>query len=331
MDFLPGDHIKVSYWIFNHHAIFVEWSPGKKGQATVIHYRAGKSGTWIGSCICEEDEDVSQYVLVERPRDGKAVLDRARTRLGETKYWLFFSNCENFCDECLAGGGVSWQIVLHIQTVVRTAQTTVVALAGHTLIAAAIGLGFFTGILVLGSHITREANRWQKKQITWRTFARNSIAHLGAHVGGWSCSWLFGLPFAHVCAGPFVPLAILCGFAGSLLGIHYCGWGTRSLLDHFLPDDHHEVELGNAYTFLEIPPTASIEEARRAYLTLALRFHPDKPGGSHEMMIKLRESFDLVQADQMPSANFFVSVVCCFAKLAHRLFYQSCPALCPTS
>ncbi len=50
--------------------------------------------------------------------------------------------------------------------------------------------------------------------------------------------------------------------------------------------------LPNAYAVLGLPPTASLEEAKKRYRDLARVFHPDAPGGYGEAMVLLNNAYE---------------------------------------
>jgi curved DNA-binding protein CbpA len=51
--------------------------------------------------------------------------------------------------------------------------------------------------------------------------------------------------------------------------------------------------LPNYYTILGIPPTATLDEIRRAYRKAAFAAHPDR-GGSHHLMLRINEAWDVL-------------------------------------
>ena len=50
----------------------------------------------------------------------------------------------------------------------------------------------------------------------------------------------------------------------------------------------------NYYAILGIKNQSSVEEIKRAYRSLALRFHPDR-GGDEERMKEINEAYDILQ------------------------------------
>jgi curved DNA-binding protein CbpA len=51
--------------------------------------------------------------------------------------------------------------------------------------------------------------------------------------------------------------------------------------------------LPNYYAILGIPPTATLDEIRRAYRKAAFAAHPDR-GGSHHLMLRINEAWDVL-------------------------------------
>jgi len=58
------------------------------------------------------------------------------------------------------------------------------------------------------------------------------------------------------------------------------------------------MSLANAYMVLGLPPTASPEEVKRNYRTLARLFHPDTAGGYKEAMVLLNQAFDRIKEER---------------------------------
>ena len=105
---MKGDHIRVlRYGMFYHHAIDI-------GNGKVIQYRGeiirGKDPTQstVGINSASEflryagsDLEVVQYS--EEIFTSDEVIKRAKNRLGENRYNIFFNNCEHFCYWCKTG------------------------------------------------------------------------------------------------------------------------------------------------------------------------------------------------------------------------------------
>lgn len=63
---------------------------------------------------------------------------------------------------------------------------------------------------------------------------------------------------------------------------------TLSLLEKALLEARRPM---TAYAILNVAPTATQEEIQRSYRELAMRFHPDRPGGDLEKFIAIRNAF----------------------------------------
>ncbi len=59
--------------------------------------------------------------------------------------------------------------------------------------------------------------------------------------------------------------------------------------------------LADAYAVLGLSPTASLEEVKKRYRTLANVFHPDRPGGYKEAMVLLNNAYDRIRGHRSGS------------------------------
>jgi hypothetical protein len=103
-----GSHLVTPRFGFAHHGIYL-------GGGRVIHY-----GAFVHELHRGPVEEVSLarfthgHTLWVRPGvvhfDGKEVIRRARSRIGENSYRLLSNNCEHFCEWCLRGEHRSEQV-----------------------------------------------------------------------------------------------------------------------------------------------------------------------------------------------------------------------------
>ena len=90
-----GDHIKVMRTVYSHHGIYI-------GYGKVIGYndrvvqKSSLESFADGDSIIYVDES-SRYTKNE-------IVQRAKSRLGESDYNLIWNNCENFATWCRCGG-----------------------------------------------------------------------------------------------------------------------------------------------------------------------------------------------------------------------------------
>lgn len=107
-----GSHLKVARLGYTHHGIYI-------GGGKVIHYagfcQAFKSAPVEITTLAEfqGNAKVIKVVSYASPRfDAQEIVARAKSRLAEDKYSLFFNNCEHFAHWCVMGEAVSSQIKL---------------------------------------------------------------------------------------------------------------------------------------------------------------------------------------------------------------------------
>jgi hypothetical protein len=105
----PGAHLITPWLGFAHHGIYV-------GEGKVIHY-----GALVYDIIRKPVEEVTleqfaggRPVFVvqhdELPFDVPQIVERARSRLGESQYRLLSNNCEHFVEWCLYDVHRSFQV-----------------------------------------------------------------------------------------------------------------------------------------------------------------------------------------------------------------------------
>ena len=101
-------HLVTPRALYTHHGIYV-------GNGRVVHYAGLAYGWWRGPV---EDVSLERFasghairVLHDRRRfDRRAVVERARSRLGERRYRVLTNNCEHFCAWALRDECCSWQV-----------------------------------------------------------------------------------------------------------------------------------------------------------------------------------------------------------------------------
>ena len=105
----PAAHLITYRCGYMHHGIHV-------GDDRVVHY-AGLSRNWRSGPV--EETTIAAFaqshpVWVQphvNPRfDHHEIVERARSRLGESCYHLLSNNCEHLCEWCVQGEGRSWQV-----------------------------------------------------------------------------------------------------------------------------------------------------------------------------------------------------------------------------
>jgi hypothetical protein len=96
-----GDHLYVHCGSFSHHGIDC-------GDKTVIHYDGERiAQVPISTFHAGKPYFTRAYIKCDAP---ELVLQRAKSRLGEKKYDVFFNNCEHFARWCKTGEHESEQV-----------------------------------------------------------------------------------------------------------------------------------------------------------------------------------------------------------------------------
>ena len=62
--------------------------------------------------------------------------------------------------------------------------------------------------------------------------------------------------------------------------------------DNDIREIFHHFPRSDSYEILQIEPPLEYEKVRRAYRKLSLQFHPDRPNGSHEKFIEIKNAYD---------------------------------------
>jgi DnaJ-class molecular chaperone len=64
--------------------------------------------------------------------------------------------------------------------------------------------------------------------------------------------------------------------------------------------------LYDKYRLLEVDRTASVEEVKRSYKRLCLKYHPDKNSGNTDRFIELQRAYEDVMRERETNINFFI-------------------------
>jgi len=110
IDELPvGAHLLTPRRGYTHHGIYV-------GDGKVVHY-AGLCRSLVRGPVEEVslEEFADEQIVLVKLGDvalypSAAIVERARSRLGEDSYRLTTNNCEHFCEWCLRGESRSEQV-----------------------------------------------------------------------------------------------------------------------------------------------------------------------------------------------------------------------------
>uniref|UniRef100_A0A7S0E9Q2 phospholipase A2 n=1 Tax=Hanusia phi TaxID=3032 RepID=A0A7S0E9Q2_9CRYP len=114
----PGDHLKVrgvaGFRALTHHAIYL-------GDGKIMHFTGGVTDKANATCKIDSLRTIYNYgkdkgmqvEVVEHPVDAlprEVIVQRAKSRVGETGYNLFSKNCEHVVNWCIRGEMHSLQI-----------------------------------------------------------------------------------------------------------------------------------------------------------------------------------------------------------------------------
>lgn len=103
-----GSHLIVGRGLYTHHGIYV-------GQDQVIHYSGMASGISKGCVELTSLEEFSQGKTIKvkdyqkTPFTGHQICERAKSKIGESRYNILFNNCEHFATWCVTGEHYSEQ------------------------------------------------------------------------------------------------------------------------------------------------------------------------------------------------------------------------------
>lgn len=64
--------------------------------------------------------------------------------------------------------------------------------------------------------------------------------------------------------------------------------------------------LDDKYRLLEVDRTASVEDVKRSYKRLCLKYHPDKNSGNTDLFIAMQRAYEDVMRDRETNINFFI-------------------------
>lgn len=65
-------------------------------------------------------------------------------------------------------------------------------------------------------------------------------------------------------------------------------------------------KLNDKYRILELDYTATVEDVKRSYKRLCLKYHPDKNSGDSEQFIKIKRAYEEVMKEKESNINFFI-------------------------
>ena len=134
MSLQRGDHLVSSRLGYSHHGLYV-------GNNQVIHYQGPFSGDESCQVVCTsleyftegKDFRIRHHHQQRFSRD--ASVDRAYSRLGESRYSLLFNNCEHFVMWCIDDEHTSSQVNRAVTAVATTQAAR--AYLGHVASASA--------------------------------------------------------------------------------------------------------------------------------------------------------------------------------------------------
>jgi len=304
--FQPGDILRISYGLFDHVAIFVKWTdadPNEKRKAWVIQH-TGKflftKSTNSTSRIELQEESVLNYRLLTRPKKPGAVLYRAMSRVGGGNYHLVFENCEHFATWCVTEKEESPQIRFGYFTMASRIVEAASSAAGQSTAAVGIGLQA-TGLAI---DACTAIQLYVKGTLSCADCARRVVFATTTSLGSVSGALIgheVGSAVVGIVAGgtPHPTVSGAGSFVGGLVGGFLGGNVARSCSQRLMDlnfDRHRARTVREAYTYLDIPPTATNLAVSSAYKNKSLLLHPDKKGGAVETMQHLNLCYELIRS-----------------------------------
>ncbi|WJG20713.1 lecithin retinol acyltransferase family protein [Vibrio furnissii] len=149
-----GSHLITPRSVYTHHGIYV-------GNGIVVHYSGLADGLDSGPV---EEADLETFsagkgFIVKTYKNAfspDVVVDRARSRVGESSYNVFNNNCEHFCHWCILGDHTSpqvdqttWVSAPSVGTIVGLAARGAVAASGS--VVGVSGAGVMSGLASAGA------------------------------------------------------------------------------------------------------------------------------------------------------------------------------------
>lgn len=80
------------------------------------------------------------------------------------------------------------------------------------------------------------------------------------------------------------------------------------------------MKVEEAYSILEVDKWCALEDIKRSYRKLCLKYHPDKPCGDTEMFVKIQKAYELLQMEHKQNINFYIL----FAYFINTLSSRTC-------
>jgi preprotein translocase subunit SecF len=100
---MQGDHIYIDCGFYKHHGIDC-------GNGTVIHFSKEKGKVCCDSIHTFAHNNQIYVKSHKRSYSSEEVVERAKSKVGETGYNLGFNNCEHFATWCKTGQRQSQQV-----------------------------------------------------------------------------------------------------------------------------------------------------------------------------------------------------------------------------
>lgn len=149
-----GAHLVTPRTVYTHHGIYI-------GNNQVVHYSGLADGLESGPVEITNLEDfcAGNDINVKTYKDSysaESIVERAKSRVGESSYSVFNNNCEHFCLWCITGKHTSAQVDTvtsisgpSVGTVAGFAARGVVAASGS--VVGLSGAGVMSGLASTGA------------------------------------------------------------------------------------------------------------------------------------------------------------------------------------
>ncbi|CAF0736822.1 unnamed protein product [Didymodactylos carnosus] len=146
-------------------------------------------------------------------------------------------------------------------------------------------------VVLLSWEALKSISSWWKGEISGRRCVKQLIDALSALAGGYAGGAAGAIAGTAVFPGVG---SLVGGVVGGLLGSSGAAALSKWLTEYFF-DLPPTAALEKAYKFLDLKPSCTNSEINSAFRSMALKYHPDKEGGSAEDFHKLQVAVAIIK------------------------------------